>query len=51
MPKQKHSKRYRQAIADLPTDLLDANDAVKLTRESATAKFDESIEIHLATPR
>ena len=49
MPKQKHSKRYRQAVANLPTDLLDANEAVKLTRESATAKFDESIEIHLAT--
>jgi len=49
MPKQKHSKRYRQAVADLPTELLDANEAVKLTRESATAKFDESIEIHLAT--
>ena len=49
MPNQKHSRRYRQAVANLPTDLLDANNAVKLTRESATAKFDESIEVHLST--
>lgn len=49
MPRLKHSKRYRQVHSTVPKDLVDANDAVKLTRESATAKFDESIEIHLAT--
>ena len=49
MPNQKHSKRYRQIHATVPRDLLDAPDAVKRTRESATAKFDESIEIHVAT--
>ncbi len=49
MPTQKHSKRYRQAIATQPKDALDAEQAVKLTRDSATAKFDESIEVHVAT--
>ena len=49
MPRQKHSKRYRQVIANVPKEPVDANLAVKLTREAATAKFDESIEIHLAT--
>ena len=49
MPRQKHSKRYRQVIANVPKEPVDANLAVKITREAATAKFDESIEIHLAT--
>jgi large subunit ribosomal protein L1 len=49
MPRLKHSKRYREVVSNLPKEPIDANDAVKLTRESATAKFDESIEIHLAT--
>lgn len=49
MPTQKHSKRYRQAVATQSKDALDAQEAVKLTRDSATAKFDESIEVHVAT--
>ena len=49
MPTQKHSKRYRQVVADAPKESLNADEAVNLTRESATAKFDESIELHLAT--
>ncbi len=49
MPSQKHSKRYREINSNVPKEPVDANVAVKLTRESATAKFDESIEIHLAT--
>ena len=49
MSTSKKSKRYRQITTDLPVEPLDANVAVKLSRESATAKFDESIEIHLAT--
>ena len=49
MPSQKHSKRYREVNSNVPKEPVDANVAVKLTRESATAKFDESIEIHLAT--
>ncbi len=49
MPKAKHSKRYRQVRSTVPSDLLEASVAVSKTRESATAKFDESIEVHLAT--
>ncbi len=49
MARHKHSKRYRQLQSTVPKELLDAPEAVKRTRESATAKFDESIEIHLAT--
>lgn len=49
MPRQKHSKRYRDVVSNVPNEPVDANVAVKLTLESATAKFDESIEIHLAT--
>ena len=49
MPKQKHSKRYRQSHSTVPKELLEVTDAVKRTRESATAKFDESIEVHVAT--
>ena len=49
MPRQKHSKRYRQVHSDVPDDMLDVSDAVTRTRKSATAKFDESIEVHLAT--
>ncbi len=49
MTTQKHSKRYREAVASAPKEALNADEAVKLTRESATAKFDESIEVHLAT--
>ena len=49
MPTQKHSKRYREIVDGIPREPVDANVAVKLTRDTATAKFDESIEIHLAT--
>ena len=49
MPNHKHSKRYCQVVANVPSESLDVDVAVKLTRESATAKFDESIEVHIAT--
>ncbi len=49
MPSQKHSKRYRKVVSDVPREPVDANAAVKLSRETATAKFDESIEIHIST--
>ena len=49
MPRYKHSKRYRTVVENVPNEPVDANLAVKLTREAATAKFDESIEIHVAT--
>ncbi len=49
MSRQKHSKRYRQAYDSVPKTHMDVSAAVTRTRESATAKFDESIEIHLAT--
>ena len=49
MPKQKHSKRFRQVSANYSVDVLEADAAVRETQASATAKFDESIELHLAT--
>lgn len=49
MPRQKHSKRYREVKAQATADTLEADDAVQSAQSSATAKFDETIELHLAT--
>ncbi len=49
MPRRKHSKRYDNIRTTVPIDPIDADEAVRKAKESATAKFDESIEIHLST--
>ena len=44
----KHSKRYNEAFAKFDRDTdLGPGDAVKLVKELATAKFDETVEVHL----
>lgn len=48
MPK-KRSKRFDQASASATLEMLDVKDALARSIEAATAKFDESIEFHLAT--
>ncbi len=45
----KHSRRYREIKSNSPQGILDSQDAVRRARETATAKFDESIELHLST--
>lgn len=44
-----HSKRFKEAKKNIKKDsLLTLGDAVKLVKTNATAKFDESIEIHMS---
>ena len=49
MPKEKHSKRYRDLKTKTSHNLLEVEDALRQAQTSATAKFDESIELHFAT--
>lgn len=44
----KHSKRYDEQRAKVERDVdYSPNDAIRLVRETSTAKFDETIEVHL----
>ncbi len=44
----KHGKRYKLAAEQVDrTQLYDVDEAVKIVKNSATAKFDESVEMHL----
>lgn len=44
----KHSKRYNEARAKVDRDTdYNPDEAVRLVRETASAKFDETIEVHL----
>lgn len=46
----KHGKRYREAVAKLDRDrVYEPAEALAVVRESATAKFDETVELHLRT--
>ncbi len=46
----KRSKRYTQTLEKINENSeFSANDAVSMVKERATAKFDESIELHLKT--
>lgn len=49
MPKKKHSHRYIATLSSVSSDALEAEAAISRAVESATAKFDESIELHIAT--
>lgn len=46
----KHSKRYNEIRAKVdPVEVLEPSEAVAKVKELATAKFDETIELHLRT--
>ena len=46
----KHGKRYNNAVADYdPAAAVPLADAVKRVKLSATAKFDETVELHVRT--
>ncbi len=46
----KHGKKYTEAAKKIDRNqLYDVADAVSLVKESATAKFDETIEVHIRT--
>ncbi len=46
----KHGKRYREAASKLDPDrVYDPAEALAAVREGATAKFDETVELHLRT--
>ena len=46
----KHGKKYLEAVKAYDrSKLLDVNEAISLVKKNATAKFDETIELHLRT--
>ena len=46
----KHGKKYVEAAKKIDkATLYDTNDAIKLVKESAVAKFDETVECHIRT--
>lgn len=46
----KHGKKYLEAVKAYDrSKLFDANEAISLVKKNATAKFDETIELHLRT--
>ena len=46
----KHGKRYNSALATIEeTKSYSPTDAISITKNSATAKFDETIELNLRT--
>jgi len=46
----KHSKRYNIAVADIEEDKsYSVEHAIDLIKDAATAKFDETVELHLRT--
>lgn len=48
MPR-KRSKRFREVAASATKETMDVEAALERTMESATAKFDESVEVHITT--
>lgn len=47
MSKRKLSRRYKEALAKVETREYEPLEALKLLKETATAKFDESAEAHI----
>jgi len=48
--KMKHGKKYLEAVKAYDrSKLFDVNEAISLVKKNATAKFDETIELHLRT--
>lgn len=46
----KHGKKYLEAVKTYDrSKLFDVNEAISLVKKNATAKFDETIELHLRT--
>jgi len=46
----KHSRRFNNVVTRVDADrLYDPKDAVDLVKETATAKFDETVEVHMYT--
>ena len=46
----KHGKRYNAAVAEIEKEReYSAEEAIALSKSSATAKFDETVELHLRT--
>ena len=46
----KHGKKYLEAVKAYDrSKLFDVNEAISLVKKNATAKFDETIELHLRT--
>lgn len=43
----KRGKRYQAAQKERPTETVSLNEAVRFVKERATAKFDETIEVHI----
>ena len=42
----KKSKAYREAIAKVPSEAVAPLEAMKVVKEVATKKFDETVEVH-----
>lgn len=48
----KHSRRYNNVSERVPEDsVYQPREAIDLVKELSTAKFDETVEIHLRTDR
>src|ERR671935_2780278 len=46
----RHGKKFRAALSKIdPLTLYAPNDGVKLVKDNAFAKFDESVELHIRT--
>ncbi|MDA0232370.1 MAG: 50S ribosomal protein L1 [Chloroflexi bacterium] len=45
----KHGKRYQTAASEVGDDLYSPEEAAVLAKKIATAKFDEAVELHIAT--
>lgn len=45
----KHGKRYRAVAEQVESGLHTPDEAVSLTKQTATAKFDEAVEFHIST--
>ena len=46
----KRGKRYKEAAKKVDRmNLMDVDDAIKLVKENANAKFDETVEVHIRT--
>lgn len=43
----KHGKKYRAAVEKIGDNLYSPEEAIKLAKETAPAKFDETVELHM----